>query len=67
MIQLGVGFSVCNALITELGELWKGGSTFRSGEKTAAATCFLILVVGFGSRAVLLRYLFFKNLKPFVQ
>lgn len=28
LIQLAVDFTVSNALITELGELWKAGSTF---------------------------------------
>lgn len=52
-------FAVSNALITELGEL-KRRKYLLSWEKAAAATCFLILAVGFGGSPVPLRYLFFK-------
>lgn len=61
MIQLGVGFSLSNAPITELSELQEEGRSFLRWEKAAAGNHFPILVADFGSRPVLLRYIFRKK------
>lgn len=60
MIQLGVGFSLSNAPITELSELRKEGRSFLHWEKAAAGNRFPISVADFGSKPVLLRYIFKK-------